>query len=263
MFLFRRMPLGPSLLRLKLTDPILLHLWVYAFPYGHFETLTIRWNQEGLRAEAISKNRSLVCRLEPTDEAWTEYSYEREGAFCVFSKDLADVLSFATLTRHGEAPVESEWQFEPNLLRIRTTVQGWGKLNRILRHVPDALLRQLPEPEFEKSAWVASKSPAILKEVQDALVASQLVKVELSGGKIVFRDPGSRDDWFEPSGLATEFQAQTLLDRSSIDVASKIIDHAQPSGFDLSILEMGFGRIRYQYPTAHLTYLLAAAIGPE
>jgi len=216
-----------------------------------------------MKTEAISKNRSLIGRLEPKANAWTEYECDTEGAFCVFSKDLSDVLSFATLTRHGESPVESEWRFEQNSLRIKITVQGWGKLNRVLRHIPDALLPPPPEPNFERAARIASGSPELLREVQDALVASELIKVLLSEGKVTFLHPASQDDWYEPSGLVTASQGQTILDRSSLDVASKIIDHAQPSEFELAILDWGFGRIRYEFPNASLSYLLAAAIEPE
>ena len=212
----------------------------------------------------MSKNRNLVGRLEVKASAFPSYDAKESGEICVFAAQLSDALDFALLGRHQDAPVEATFRFEESRLRARVTVEGWGSLNRVLRHVPDGLLPPKYELDFGKSARCTPPSVELLREVHDVMGATETVKVSVRKDGISFSHPESKEDRFEPANVTASSEATTLLDRAAIDYASKIVLlQEKPSSLELSIIDDGQARAKYVYPQAFLEYFIGAVIHEE
>ena len=251
------------MLTLRTNNPAILRLWSNAFPSVAFETISFHWNSTRIRYEAMSKNRNLVGHLDIKPSAFSSYESKEAGDICLFSAHVSSALDFALIGRHENAPVEATLQFDNARVRVRVSVEGWGSLTRILRHVPDALLAPKTDLDFGKAANCTPQSVELLREVHDAMGTTETLKVSFRKDGISFSHPNSKDDRFEPASVTSNSQAATLLDRAAVDYASRIVLHEKPTSLELSLIDDGQARVRYIYPQATLECFIGAVIQEE
>ncbi len=250
------------MLSVRLDNRELLKVLSHALPHPVFETIRFSWNPKSLTAEAMDKARSFLGRVTISASAFNEYAFERPGEVAVFTDKLLTVLAFALVGRSDITEVRSTWRFVADSLRLSLSVAGVGKLNHVLRNVPDALGRPV-DPDMNKAAVFLTDSPQLLREVHSATTWAELVKARFTSKGISFVDSKAKENWFELGVAGATGDAETILDRASLDYATKLLEHCTPSRATMMIADAGFGMITYEFANARVDYYIPTEVSLE
>ena len=236
---------------------------LHAFHEKMFPTVSFSWNNTGLSIETMALDKSFAGRLEIHREAFQDFEQSKPGMLSFFSERFSNVLGPALIGHAVNVGIQTRWRFLEDRAQVSVVVDGFGEFNRTLGHVPDAVTLPSARPRFVGASRFETDVPHLLRDIHNATAWAETLLVRFNREGVVFLDPRSAENWFRPQAIVATSAAETLLDRASLDYATKIAEHTSPTKAEMAIIDHGFGLIAYSYPNARLEYYIPTLVLPE
>src|SRR5437879_4613632 len=228
----------------------MIETMLHAFHEKMFPTVSFSWNRTGLAIEAMALDKSFVGRLEIDRGAFQNFEPTKPGMLSFFSSRFSGVLGPALIGQAANVKILTRWRFLDDHAKVNVVVEGFGEFNRVLGHVPDAVVPPSGRPRFVGASRFETENPHLLRDIHNATAWAETLLAKFNNDAVVFSDPRSSDNWFRPEAISASSAAETLLDRASLDYATKIVEHTSPTKAQMAIINHGFGLIVYSYPSA-------------